>query len=216
MDRPNFSILTSLLIAAVRVIALFFAFIHFTWLLTVLLDPRAGRSGNWARQLVTPAVRLREGIIAAVLTLSFVALFWFLSPPRLWAWKCRWAQRDAAHLGQPHGPRRWEVIVAWLIPVALMFVFQFKLVRPLDPTITHWIRNRNFVRAVVGIPSHVSFSFGLTDPNSLTTHAIMAAIVWSLILLVVTLTPVRRLPLPVHFVCAFVWTFGGCCLTLAI
>jgi hypothetical protein len=113
-------------------------------------------------------------------------------------------------------PTPWRILGVWLLPVALQFVCWFLLFGPADPSITDWIRARNFLRAVVGVPSHVTFSLGLTDPNDLTTHAVMACVVWPVLLAAVTLSPARRLPLVVHLVCAFAWTFGGCCLFMAI
>jgi hypothetical protein len=121
---------------------------------------------------------------------------------------------DSPVPGEP--PKRWALLLAWTWPVAIQFLVWFVLFRPADPQITLWIRCRNFVRGIVGVPAHVSFALGLTDPNGLGPHALMAAIVWPVLLSAVTLTPIRRLPLAAHVALSTVWTFGGCCLVLGI
>lgn len=113
-------------------------------------------------------------------------------------------------------PKRWAVLVAWTWPVAFQFLVWFVIVLPNDPHMTLWIRTRTFVRGIVGAPSHVLFSLKLIDPNDLWTHVIMAAIIWPILLVAVTLTPPSRLPLAAHMALSIAWTLGGCCLVLGI
>jgi hypothetical protein len=54
------------------------------------------------------------------------------------------------------------------------------------------------------------------DPNDLTTYAVAFAVLWPAWLLVVTLSPLHRLPLGLHALAGFLWCLGGCCLTAAI
>lgn len=118
--------------------------------------------------------------------------------------------------GTRRPPKRWAILIAWLWPVAFQLLALVVFFRPTDPQITAWIRWRNFFRSVAGIPAYASSTLGLMDPNGLQAHAIMAAVVWPILLAAVTLTPIRRLPLAVHITLSILWSFGGCCLTSAI
>jgi hypothetical protein len=111
-------------------------------------------------------------------------------------------------------PTRFQILAAWIVPIGVQAIFNFAAPMPLVPLTSFWIRSRNFFRSIVAIPTTLLFSLRMTDPNGLQTHAVMAAIIWPILLAVVTLTPIRRLPLIIHVILSVAWTMSGCCFCL--
>jgi hypothetical protein len=105
--------------------------------------------------------------------------------------------------------RRSLVVVCYLAPLLLLAAFY-------GPTGPPWsVFLRNWLRAGCGPAVQVLWWCGL-DPNDLATYAIAFGLLWPAWLLVVTLSPLRRLPLAAHAVLGSLWCLGGCGLTLAI
>jgi hypothetical protein len=108
-----------------------------------------------------------------------------------------------------HRPRRWQVLLCYALPLlALGWVYS-----GIDAGA--YIFFRNWLRAGCGPVVSLMRSAGF-DPNDLTTYAVAFALLWSMWLLAILATPLRRLPLIVHATLGIAWCFGGCVLTLAI
>jgi hypothetical protein len=78
-----------------------------------------------------------------------------------------------------------------------------------------WINLRNFTRAASGPLLYVVRAYDL-GINALRPHAILAGVFWTAWLLLVSFTPLRRLPFRVHVFLGSLWCIHGCFATMAI
>jgi len=110
-----------------------------------------------------------------------------------------------------HGPWKhcYTLLLCYLAPLLLLGSVYFRV----DPGLgsIFW---RNLFRAGCGPICKIMVRNGF-DPNDFTTYAVAFSIIWPAWLLIVCFSPLGRLPVVLHAILGFLWSLGGCLLTLA-